>query len=144
MCDEPPSIGAIGKVESPSWKVTCSSGRPSCSAATIDIATGAGNNTVPGMPVAGPILYGLSPYINAGSTETHGIEADVRYRWRLGDMGTITANLSAAHVFGYETEVAGESYQLAGTQGPSSVGGATGNPKDRAQFTLGYARGPLD
>lgn len=113
-------------------------------AATIDIATGAGNNTVPGMPVAGPILYGLSPYINAGSTETHGIEADVRYRWRLGDMGTITANLSAAHVFGYETEVAGESYQLAGTQGPSSVGGATGNPKDRAQFTLGYARGPLD
>jgi len=113
-------------------------------AATIDIATGVGNNTVPGMPVAGPILYGLSPYINAGSTETHGIEADVRYRWRLGDMGTITANLSAAHVFGYETEVAGESYQLAGTQGPSSVGGATGNPKDRAQFTLGYARGPLD
>ena len=113
-------------------------------AGTIDIATGVGNGTVPGIPAAGPILYGLSPYINAGSTETHGVEADIRYRWRLGDLGTVTANLSAAHTFGYVTEVAGESYQLAGTQGPSSVGGATGNPKDRAQFTLGYARGPLD
>ena len=113
-------------------------------AAPIDIATGVGTNTSVGTPSAGPILYGLSPYINAGSTETHGIEADIRYRWRLGDKGTITANLSAAHTFGYETEVAGEKYQLAGTQGPSSVGGATGNPKDRAQFTLGYARGPLD
>lgn len=113
-------------------------------AGVVDIATGVGNGTAPGVPAVGPILYGLSPYINAGSTETHGIEADVRYRWRLGDMGTLTANLSAAHVFGYETSVAGETYQLAGTQGPSSVGGATGNPKDRAQFTIGYARGPLD
>ena len=113
-------------------------------AGPIDIATGVGNGTVQGIPSAGPILYAESPYINAGSTETHGIEADVRYRWRLGEMGTISANLSAAHTFGYVTEVAGSRYQLAGTQGPSSVGGATGNPKDRAQFTLGYARGPLD
>jgi iron complex outermembrane receptor protein len=113
-------------------------------AGPIDIATGVGQGTVQGIPIAGPILYAESPYINAGSTETHGIEADVRYRWRLGDMGSISANLSAAHTFGYVTEVAGSSYQLAGTQGPSSVGGATGNPKDRAQFTLGYTRGPLD
>jgi iron complex outermembrane receptor protein len=111
----------------------------------IDIATGVGDGVVQGIPSAGPILYATSPYINAGSTETHGIEADIRYRWRLAnDMGTLSANLSAAHVFGYETSVAGETYQLAGTQGPSSVGGATGNPKDRAQFTLGYNRGPLD
>ena len=108
------------------------------------VSTG-GTGTTLATPAVGPILYGESPYINAGSTKTHGIEADVRYRWRLAnDMGAITANLSAAHTFGYETAVAGTSYQLAGTQGPSSVGGATGNPKDRAQFTLGYARGPLD
>jgi len=113
--------------------------------APIAIATGVGTGTAIGTPAAGPILYAESPYINAGSTKTHGIEADVRYRWRLAnDMGAITANLSAAHTFGYETSVAGETYQLAGTQGPSSVGGATGNPKDRAQFTLGYNRGPLD
>lgn len=113
--------------------------------APIDIATGVGNGTTVGIPKAGPILYAESPYINAGSNETHGIEADVRYRWRLGnDMGTLSAALSAAHTFGYKTTVGGETYQLAGTQGPSSVGGATGNPKDRAQFTLGYNRGPLD
>jgi len=108
------------------------------------VSTG-GDGTALVTPTVGPILYAESPYINAGSTKTHGIEADVRYRWRLADnMGTISANLSAAHTFGYETAVAGTSYQLAGTQGPSSVGGATGNPKDRAQFTLGYTRGPLD
>ena len=113
--------------------------------APIDISTGVGSATAVGLPLAGPILYAESPYINAGSTETHGIEADVRYRWRLAnDMGTVSAALSAAHVFGYKTTVAGETYQLAGTQGPSSVGGATGNPKDRAQFTIGYNRGPLD
>jgi len=114
-------------------------------AAPVDIATGVGQGRVTGTPSVGPILYATSPYINAGSTETHGVEADIRYRWRLAnEMGTVTANLSAAHVFGYVTEVVGASYQLAGTQGPSSVGGATGNPKDRAQFTLGYNRGPLD
>jgi iron complex outermembrane receptor protein len=113
--------------------------------APIDIATGVGNATVVGLPKAGPILYAESPYINAGSTETHGIEADVRYRWRLAnDAGTISAALSAAHTFGYKTAVGGSEYQLAGTQGPSSVGGATGNPKQRGQFTLGYSRGPLD
>jgi len=111
----------------------------------IQIATGVGSSTTLGTPIAGPILYAESPYINAGSTKTSGIEADIGYRWRLpADAGVVRANLSAAHTFGYVTAVAGTSYQLAGTQGPSSVGGATGNPKDRAQFTIGYARGPLD
>jgi iron complex outermembrane receptor protein len=40
--------------------------------------------------------------------------------------------------------VAGTTYQLAGTQGPSGVGGATGNPKDRAQLSINWSRGPLD
>eukprot|EP01114_Cavostelium_apophysatum_P002724 TRINITY_DN12412_c0_g1_i3.p2 TRINITY_DN12412_c0_g1~~TRINITY_DN12412_c0_g1_i3.p2 ORF type:complete len:270 (-),score=45.01 TRINITY_DN12412_c0_g1_i3:42-851(-) len=111
----------------------------------VDVATGVGSGRVVATPSVGPILYGLSPYINAGAVQTHGIEADVRYRWRLSnDMGSISAALSAAHTFGYESIIDGTSIQLAGTQGPSSVGGATGNPKDRAQFTLGYNRGPLD
>ena len=113
-------------------------------ATPVDISNGDGTSRV-GTPAAGPIIYATSPYINLGSTKTSGIEADVSYRWRLtGDMGQIKANLSAAHTFGYVSESAGVSYQLAGTQGPSVVGGATGNPKDRAQFTLGWIRGPLD
>jgi iron complex outermembrane receptor protein len=111
-----------------------------------DIATGVGNGTVVGTPSVGPVIYAKSPYINLGGTKTSGIEADIGYRWRLpSDLGTLRANLSAAHTFSYLTEVAGGvTYQLAGTQGPSVVSGATGSPKDRAQFTLGWGRGPLD
>jgi iron complex outermembrane receptor protein len=113
-------------------------------ATPVDISNGDGTTHV-GIPAAGPILYATSPYINLGSTKTSGIEADVNYRWRLAaDMGQIKAGLSAAHTFSYISESSGVSYQLAGTQGPSVVGGATGNPKDRAQFTLGYIRGALD
>lgn len=113
-------------------------------ATPVDIRNADGSTTVR-LPEVGPIIYAKSPYINLGSTKTSGIEADVSYRWKLsGDMGAMKANLSASHVFGYESESAGVSYQLAGTQGPSAVGGATGNPKNRAQFTLGYSRGPLD
>jgi iron complex outermembrane receptor protein len=111
----------------------------------VDIATGVGQNTVVGTPLAGPILYAQSPYINAGSTKTSGLEADIGYRWRLpSDMGVLRANLSAAHTISYEQTVAGVTYQLAGTQGPSVVSGATGSPKNRAQFSLGWAQGPLD
>jgi len=93
----------------------------------------------------GPILYATSGYINAGKTTTSGIEAAINYRFRLpGDMGTMRADLSAAHTFDYTQTVNGTSYQLAGTQGPSVVGGATGNPKDRAQFSLNWNQGPLD
>jgi iron complex outermembrane receptor protein len=114
-------------------------------ATPVDIATGVGTGTALGTPSVGPIQYATSPYINAGSTKTSGIEADVGYRWRLAnDLGTVRANLSATHTFSYITEVAGTSYQLAGTQGPSVISGATGSPKDRAQFSLGYTRGPLD
>jgi iron complex outermembrane receptor protein len=110
-----------------------------------DIATGVGTGTVVGTPAVGTIAYAQSPYINAGSIKTTGIEADIGYRWRLpSDMGVVRANLSAAHTFGYEQTVGGVTYQLAGTQGPSVVSGATGSPKDRAQFSLGYAKGPLD
>jgi iron complex outermembrane receptor protein len=111
----------------------------------VDIATGVGTGTVVGTPIAGPILYAQSPYINAGSTKTSGVEADIGYRWRLpSDLGTLRANLSAAHTIAYEQAVAGVTYSLAGTQGPSVVSGATGSPKDRAQFSIGYGRGPLD
>ncbi|MDN4052944.1 TonB-dependent receptor, partial [Massilia sp. YIM B02763] len=111
----------------------------------IDLYTGNGNEVAVGTPAVGTIAYAQSPYINAGSTKTDGIEADIGYRWRLpSDMGVVRANLSAAHTFSYEQSVAGVTYQLAGTQGPSVVSGATGSPKNRAQFSLGYSKGPLD
>ncbi len=113
-------------------------------AAPIDLSNGNGGSVV-GTPIAGPILFAQSPYINAGATKTEGIEADIGYRWRLpSDMGQLRANVSAAHTISYEQTVADVTYQLAGTNGPSVVSGATGSPKNRAQFTLGWAKGPLD
>jgi iron complex outermembrane receptor protein len=114
-------------------------------AVPVDVYTGVGQQTVVATPAVGPILFAESQYINAGSTKTSGIEADIGYRWRLpSDMGVLRANVSAAHTFSYEQTVAGITYQLAGTNGPSVISGATGSPKDRAQFSLGWAKGPLD
>jgi iron complex outermembrane receptor protein len=112
----------------------------------LDIATGVGTGTAVGTPAVGPIIYAVSPYENIGTTKTSGLELDLGYRWRLpSDMGVLRANINAAHTFSYLTEVrGGVSYQLAGTQGPSSISGATGSPKDRANFKLGWSRGPLD
>jgi iron complex outermembrane receptor protein len=110
----------------------------------IEIANGDGTTTV-GTPAAGSVIYAKSPYINLGSTKTSGLEADINYRWRLpSDLGTLRADLSAAHTIDYKQSIGGVTYSLAGTQGPSVVGGATGNPKDRAQFSLDWNRGPLD
>jgi iron complex outermembrane receptor protein len=93
----------------------------------------------------GPILYATSGYINAGDTKTSGIEAAINYTFRLpGELGRLRADLSAAHTFSYTQSLNGVTYQLAGTQGPSVVSGATGNPKDRAQFSLDWTKGPLD
>jgi iron complex outermembrane receptor protein len=114
-------------------------------ASPVDVYTGVGTNTVIATPAVGPVLFAESGYINAGTTKTSGLEADIGYRWRLpSDYGIVRANLSAAHTISYEQTVAGVTYQLAGTNGPSVVSGATGSPKNRAQFTLGYAKGPLD
>ncbi|MBV7536595.1 TonB-dependent receptor [Duganella sp. sic0402] len=113
-------------------------------AVPIDISTGVGEGTVVGVPSVGPILFAESQYINAGVTKTTGLEGDIGYRWNLGDKGVIRANLSAAHTISYEQTIAGVTYQLAGTQGPSVVSGATGSPKNRAQLSLGWTKGPLD
>jgi iron complex outermembrane receptor protein len=111
----------------------------------VDVYTGSGTATVIATPAVGPILFAESGYINAGSTKTTGLEADLGYRWNLGsDAGVLRANISAAHTISYEQSIAGVTYQLAGTNGPSVVSGATGSPKNRAQVNFGWVRGPLD
>nr|WP_314546042.1 TonB-dependent receptor [uncultured Massilia sp.] len=131
-------VTAVGN--DPSYRPTYVRGAP----VPVDISDGNGG-TFLGTPSVGPILYAESTYINAGSTKTTGLEADVNYRFRLpNDLGVLRANVSASHTFGYEQSIAGKTYQLAGTHGPSVISGATGSPKNRAQFGLGWAKGPLD
>jgi len=96
------------------------------------------------LPSTGEILYATSGYVNAGSTQTTGVELDTTYKFKLGDYGSLKADFQITHLTSYEMTVNGVTYQLAGTHGPTVTSGDTGNPKNRAQFTLGWDRGPLN
>ena len=94
-------------------------------------------------PAVGPIVYIPVEYVNANSTKVRGWELDTRYKVALAEYGSLTPQLTWAHMMSYILTTGGVAYQLAGTHGPAVIGGNTGNPKDRAQFTLTYERGPL-
>lgn len=107
-------------------------------------ATGVGTNTAPCAPGqfnnTGTPLYYLAPYVNANQTSTSGVELNSSYKFKLGDYGTLRTVLDYTHMFSYLQEVDGVQYQLAGTHGPSAVGGDTGTPKDRIQATFTWDR----
>jgi len=88
------------------------------------------------------VLYYATEYINANKTKTNGIELDSRYKFKLGEYGSLLANLSWSHMMSYILTEGGTSYQLAGTHGPIEIGGDTGNPKDKVQLTFTWDKGP--
>jgi iron complex outermembrane receptor protein len=93
-------------------------------------------------PVGLPI-YQLYPYINASQTDTNGIDVDFKSHFDLGRVGILAAELNYTHIISYTLSANGVSYQLAGTHGPSGISGDTGNPKDRAVFTLNWSLGAV-
>jgi iron complex outermembrane receptor protein len=107
-----------------------------------DCSDGAGGS-VSCTPAVGPIIYIPVRYVNANETKVSGWELESRYRARLGEWGNLTSQLNWAHTMSYILKTGGVAFQLAGTHGPAVIGGNTGNPKDRAQFSLTYDRGPL-
>jgi iron complex outermembrane recepter protein len=82
------------------------------------------------------------PYINAAVTKTSGIDVDLRSRFDLGAAGRLTGELNYTYISQYELETGGVTYDLAGTHGPSSISGDTGNPKQRAVASLTWEEGP--
>lgn len=95
-----------------------------------------------GLSSVGPIQYATVPYVNGQTTSTSGIELETRYRLATQTYGGFTVAVAYAHMFSYTVTVNGTTSQLAGTHGPSIVGGDTGNPKDKAALTLGWDYGP--
>jgi len=91
----------------------------------------------------GLAVYQLFPYINASQTDTNGIDVDFKSHFDLGSVGNLAAELNYTHILSYTLSANGISYQLAGTHGPSGVSGDTGNPKDRAVFTLSWSLGAV-
>jgi iron complex outermembrane receptor protein len=108
----------------------------------VDIADGKGG-TAPGTPSVGTIAYATSGYVNAGKTLTTGAELDLRARHKFGDLGTLRGELNLTHMISYQITNAGTTIELAGTHGPGVISGNTGNPKNRANLTLGWDKGPM-
>jgi iron complex outermembrane receptor protein len=91
-------------------------------------------------PVGYP-QFNLYPYVNAGETKTSGIDIDVRSRFDIGNLGSLTAGVNYTYISQYEVVYLGQTFDLAGTHGPSGVSGDTGNPKQRAVGTLTWDKG---
>ena len=97
-----------------------------------------------GLSSVGPIQYSTVPYVNAQTTSTSGIDLETRYKFSTSSYGGFTVGVAFTHVFTYDQTLNGVKYKLAGTHGPSIVGGDTGNPRNRAQLTLGWDYGPFN
>jgi iron complex outermembrane receptor protein len=109
-------------------------------------ATTTGTTPCPTVNVATPVgypAYTLIPYVNAGETKTSGFDLDLRGHFDLGDFGKLKAELNYTYIAQYELVVTGTTYDLAGTHGPQSISGDTGNPKNKAVASLTWDEGPL-
>jgi iron complex outermembrane receptor protein len=99
---------------------------------TVNVAT----------PVGYP-SYTVVPYVNAGSTKTSGFDLDFKSKFDVGDFGRLRAELNYTYITQYELVANGETFDLAGTHGPQSISGDTGNPKSRAVASLTWDLGPF-
>ncbi len=91
----------------------------------------------------GPIEYEAFPYVNAQSIDVSGFDVDLKYHWDWGRFGRFTGEATWTHELTYKLLVGGNTFELAGTHGPSGVSGDTGNPKDRVNASLSWNKGPL-
>ena len=89
----------------------------------------------------GTIVEASYPYENASSTQVSGYDVDLKYHWSWGRIGRFTGEAEWTHELTYKLALNGTTYELAGTHGPASVSGDTGNPKDRFNVRLSWNRG---
>ncbi len=112
---------------------------PVCTATTAPAPCPTAN--VP-TPVGYP-TYTLIPYVNAGVTKTSGYDLDMRSRFDVGDFGDLTFKINYTLIQQYELIANNTLFDLAGTHGPQSISGDTGNPKQRAVASVTWDYGPL-
>jgi iron complex outermembrane receptor protein len=91
-------------------------------------------------PVGYP-SYTLVPYVNAGSTKTSGFDLDMKSKFDLGDFGRLRSEINYTYISQYELVANGTIFDLAGTHGPQSISGDTGNPRSRAVASLTWDQG---
>jgi iron complex outermembrane recepter protein len=105
-------------------------------------ATGTCNQASVVTPVGYP-AYTVVPYVNAGSTKTSGYDVDLKSNFDLGDFGRLKAELNFTYIAQYELIANNTIFDLAGTHGPQSISGDTGNPRSRAVANLTWDQGPF-
>ena len=91
-------------------------------------------------PVGYP-SYTLIPYVNAGSTKTAGYDMDLKSQFEVGNLGRLKAELNYTLIQQYELIANGTVFDLAGTHGPQSISGDTGNPRQRAMASVTWDLG---
>jgi iron complex outermembrane recepter protein len=78
-----------------------------------------------------------APFVNATETKTDGLDFDLRQRFDLSSVGTLTASVVWTHVFSFERLVpGGDAFEYAGTHGPFVLSSAGGTPSDRGRLQL--------
>lgn len=95
-------------------------------------------------PAPGPVLYQAFPYYNLTQTHVNGLDVDLLSKFEIGAAGRLTAQLNASYMFHYIFGLPGNSFDLAGSHGPSIISGDTGNPKIRAVASLAWDLGPVN
>ena len=107
-------------------------------AATI----GRDTNNLPGIPNSGTVLYVSTPFQNANTVKTDGIDLDIVWRQSLKEWGTLTTEFQWTHVFNYSQTLGNIEYKYAGTSGNYDVSSGSGTPEDRWNLIIGWNRGP--
>jgi iron complex outermembrane receptor protein len=85
-------------------------------------------------PVAPIAYYGIS-YVNANTTKTNGFDLGFQFHHRFDNGFQVKSQANWSYTHLYNITIAGVTYHLAGTHGPTFYSGDTGNPKSRVQWT---------
>jgi iron complex outermembrane receptor protein len=101
-----------------------------------------GDNNLPGIPNSGNILYVSTPYQNANTVKTDGIDLDIVWRQPTKDWGTFTTEYQWTRVFNYSQTLGGIEYKYVGTSGNYDVSSGSGTPEDRMNLIVGWSKGP--
>ena len=91
-------------------------------------------------PPVAPITYQSISYVNANTTKTDGLELGLDYHHVFDGIGEFKSNANWTFIRRYDVTIAGTTYSLAGTHGPTFYSGDTGNPKSRVSWSNSFSR----
>jgi iron complex outermembrane receptor protein len=98
----------------------------------------------PEHPTALPrILSVASPYINADSLVTSGLDLNVQASFYLPYDIKLTSNLDATTIFDFKYTQDGTTYNYVGKEAPYVLSSGAGTPKNRVSWSNTVERGPL-